>query len=183
MVHGQFIYLHEANLKYCICSSSVSCYKWILGDNCDPMPSSRLLLRDRARSIMDQSLVVATTGSVSFRSPNFNFPESQQQYYNKMLCVYNISVEGCDNSTLTVKSTSDDHSLFDDGRDYLFFDFGLVTLSVNGSDIGVFSETVHTTSFTTVLWSDATPGTDSGQFEIQAICNEKIELEDIHELD
>ena len=153
----------------------MKCYKWILGDFCVPSPSSRLFLRDRSAIIDDQDPVTATVDSVSFRSPNF-YSKRKMRYYNSMLCVYNISVDNCDNSTVTVRSTSDSHSLFDDGRDYLHFDFGLVTSTVRGGAIGTFSESVSVTSFTAVLVSDATPKTDLGRFEIEAVCNKNREL-------
>ena len=157
----------------------MKCYKWILGDFCDPSPFSRLFLRDRTATINDQDVVTATADSVSFRSPDF-YSKRKMRYYNSMLCMYNISVDSCDNSTVTVRSTSNNHSLFDDGRDYLYFDFGLVTTTVRGDAIGTFSETVSVTSFTAVLVSDATPNTDLGRFEIEAVCNNNKELDDIY---
>ena len=159
----------------------MKCYKWILGDFCAPSPSSRLFLRDRTATINDQSIVTATVDSVSFHSPNF-YSKRKMRYYKSMLCVYNISVDDCDNSTVTVRSTLDDHSLFDDGRDYLYFDFGLVTTTVRGDAIGTFSETVSVTSFTAVLVSDATPKTDLGRFEIEAVCNKNKKLDDIYDI-
>ena len=90
-----------------------------------------------------------------------------------MLCVYNISVHGCDNETVSVRSTSGDHHLFDDERDYLHFDFGDITTTVKGDSVGHFSEIVPSFSFYALLWTDSTPGTDVGQFEIETSCNKE----------
>ncbi len=75
---------------------------------------------------------------------------------------------------ITVRSTSSEHSLFDDGRDYLYFDFGQVTTTVTGDSVSSFSESVPTSSFYAVLWSDAEKYTSAGKFEFEAMCNDPV---------
>ncbi len=152
--------------------SSVRCYKWVLGDLCYPIPSTRLLITSKKRVSQNQKLVTSISKSVTFRSPDKNFDSQRKgRYFNSMFCLYNISVPNCMNNSVILQSTSGDHSLFDDGKDYLYFDFGQVTFKVTGDSVGSLSENVPTSSFYAVLWTDATPKTDWGKFEIEAACN------------
>ena len=144
--------------------SSVRCFKWRL------RTSGNVQLNERGE-VHTKNLTVSTCNSVTFRSPGF-YNSNKKHYSNNMFCVYNISMQDCNH--ITVRSTSDEHSLFDDGRDYLYFDFGQVTTTVTGDSIGSFSESVPTSSFYAVLWSDAEKFTSAGKFEFEAMCNDPV---------
>ena len=110
---------------------------------------------------------------MSFISPGYN----SSNYWNKRLCVYNISVDNCESGVLTVRSTSDNHTLYDDGRDYLYLEFGHVTTRVRGGGVSMLRETVQARSLTAVFWSDSCKKTSAGRFKMEAVCEQTLETD------
>ena len=158
--------IKEVTLSLQLCSTA-RCFKWRFEDSCEAAEPSKLYLKNRKHG---QNLVTQTPQSVSFTSPNYRVNGSSN-YLNKMLCVYRISVDDCESGIITVRSTSDDDRLYDDGQDYLFLDLGHVTTAVKGSGVSMFSETIHATSLTTVFWTDSKKTTSAGKFKMEAVCH------------
>ena len=142
------------------------CYKWRVKRTGD------VVLRERP--VQDQHLVRAAPDSVLLQSPGFN--RRNQHYMNSMFCLYNITIHNCE--SITVRSTSGDHSLFvalnTPVQDYLFLDYGRSESpnTLYGSEVGHYSASVYTSSFYAILWSDSTRFTSSGAFELVATCGD-----------
>ena len=73
---------------------------------CGPDKAKRLSLRNKGNG---HDLVSTSGSSVTFMSPGYE----DENYLNRRFCIYNISVGNFDNSAVVVKSTSDQHSLFE----------------------------------------------------------------------
>ena len=144
--------------------STVKCFKWRLTSGGDVQLKNR-------DDVPTENLAVSTSESVTFRSPGFD-NINKKHYKNNMFCIYNISIVGCNH--ITVRSTSGNHQLFDDGKDYLHFDFGDITTTVKGDSVGSFSESVSSSSFYAVLWSDSKKLTSAGNYEFETICSHDI---------
>ncbi len=145
--------------------STVKCFKWRLTSGGDVQLTNR-------DDVPTENLAVSTSESVTFRSPGFDIINKK----NNMFCVYNISIVGCNH--ITVRSTSGNHQLFDDRKDYLHFDFGDITKTVKGDSVGSFSESVSSSSFYAVLWSDGKKSTSARNYELETLCNEIISYEE-----
>lgn len=143
----------------------MKCFKWRLRSSGD------VQLKDREQDVPTENLTASTFKSVAFRSPGF-YNSDKKHYKNSMFCVYHISMVDCNH--MTVRSTSGNHHLFDDGKDYLYFDFGDVTTTVKGGAVGSFSESVTSSSFYTILWSDAKKSTSAGSYEFEVTCNDIV---------
>ena len=124
------------------------------------------MLRDRI--VTDERLITAIPGSTSFQSPGFN----EGKYKNSMFCLYNITLTNC--NSITVRSTSEDYSLFVDENDYLYLDFGVENSPVTlyGSEVGSYYDSFYSSSLYAVFWSNADRHTSAGAFELEAICSE-----------
>lgn len=104
----------------CSLCSTVRCFRWRLADNCGSEHSLKCSLRHRANLYQalatDSSLTQATLLSPGFDRPN-------QAYYNRNLCIYNISLDCPEEEEVELIPTDRTTYLSDAQtcRDYLSF--------------------------------------------------------------
>lgn len=154
-----------------VTKNDVKCFKWRV------KKSGEVVLRERP---VEKQKLVTSAGSVLFRSPGID--SKKQHYSNNMFCLYNITIPNCD--SITVQSLPGEHSLYwapdSTVQDYLFLDYGGAEspTTLHNKEVASYLNSVHTSSFYAILWSDPVLSSSAGGFELVAVCNTDNAVED-----
>ena len=151
--------------------STMNCYKWRTAEQCTSGHHLHCALKNRLNKMKaSEYLQVISDSLITLHSPN---SERDRPYYlNNNFCVYNVSLN-CPGKI--VRLTSKLEYALSDGetcQDYLWFSTSSSGHSqrIYGNETINFSDSLHTQSFTVILWSNSDQS--AGKFEIEARCTE-----------
>ena len=151
--------------------STMKCYKWRTAEQCTSGHHLHCALKHRLdEEKASEYLQVVSDSLITLHSPN---SERERPYYlNNNFCVYNVSLS-CPGKIVRLTSKLD-YTLSDREtcQDYLWFSTSSNghPQRICGNEIIDFSDSLHTQSFTAILWSNSDQS--EGKFEIEARCTD-----------
>lgn len=158
-------------IQYSYIYSTMKCYKWRTAEQCTLGHHLHCALKDRlGEEKASEYLQVISDSLITLHSPN---SERERPYYlNNNFCVYNVSLN-CPGKIISLQSKLD-YALSDGEthQDYLWFSTSSTGHSqrIYGNEIIDFSDSLHTKSFTAILWSNN--DRSEGKFEIEVRCTD-----------
>ena len=155
----------------------MKCFRWRIADECGPKRTLKCALRHRVQ--LDGTLfpLDSLTQSVMITSPGFNRSSPHGAYFNRNLCIYNISLNcpqemvELEPNLLQTTSLSD----AEDCLDYLSFHVPSrrepVMKQLCGAEImdPTAYSTIPSSNFYAILWSNDNIN-DLGKYKIRARC-------------